>query len=87
MKLLFCPECQDILKLGKNKKRKCACGKSAGKYLEDGYHAVIYGKAVPIGLANSTFITALIKQPREGIGSRFEAYVIPKKCDTVKVEK
>jgi hypothetical protein len=34
MKLLFCLECQDIVRLSPER-RTCACGRSWGQYLED----------------------------------------------------
>lgn len=67
MKLIYCPECQDVRKLHK-KWAACECGKSWGFYNEDGLHAVIGGKAVPLGFNNSSFAQAL----RHRTGSRYE---------------
>ncbi len=53
MKLLFCPECYDMLALTPEL-RTCACGKSRGAYDKDGYHATVYGSALVIGMLNST---------------------------------
>jgi hypothetical protein len=85
MKLIYCPQCYDVIKLLVNLNRECACGKASGYYLSDGYHCVIKGDAIPIGFANSSFTQALENRPKEGIGFRFEAFVIPVKCSTVKV--
>lgn len=64
----------------------CECGRSYGQYHEDGLHATIGGgDAVPLGFANSTLVRALENQPEEGMGKRFEAFVIPKKCPTVHI--
>ena len=86
MKLIFCPDCQDIVRLTTEKKT-CACGKSGGYYLIDGINATVWGIAVPIGFSNDSFITALKHRPKEGLGARFEAFVIPETCDTILVKK
>lgn len=39
---------------------------------------------MPLGISNPSFVDALKKQPEEGMGCRFEAFVIPKKCPTLK---
>jgi len=85
MKLIFCPVCSDIVRLIR-KKRTCECGASWGHYEEDLLHSVIGGRAVPLGLVNSEFHMALYDRPKEGLGSRFTAFVIPEKCDTVREE-
>lgn len=82
MKLIFCPECEDVVRL-QEVDRQCRCGKSGGKYT-DIINAEIWGKAIPIGFNNSSFVAALLKRPDEGMGSRFEAFVIPHKCASVK---
>jgi hypothetical protein len=81
MKLIYCPDCSDMVRLTL-RKRSCACKKSWGKYT-DNLNAVIGGIAIPIGISNSSFVDALWKRPQEGLGSRFEAFVIPKICPTV----
>jgi len=86
MKLIFCPECQDIRKLDSTKV-VCFCGISSGKYV-DAVNAVISGEAIPLGFDNFAFAKALFKRPTEGMGRRFQAFVIPKICPTIKyVEK
>lgn len=86
MKLLFCPRCQDIRKLGDEREVKCRCGKSGGWYKADGLHAVLTGEAVPIGFANSSFVQALLKRPLAGSGYSFQAFVIPVECETIERE-
>lgn len=81
MKLIFCPKCGDLFKLSQSTK-KCLCKKSYGKYL-DGLNAEIGGNAVPVGINNISFLEALYKRPLDGEGSRFEAFVIPVRCETV----
>ena len=56
MKLIFCPECQDVLKL-QMEKRECLCKKSGGCYT-DKVHAEIWGLAEAIGFSNPSFTTA-----------------------------
>lgn len=80
MKLIFCKRCEDVIKCT-NKCRTCQCGASGGQYLDD-LNAVYWGKAVPLGFANSSLVYALRNQPQRGDGCRFEAFVIPKICPT-----
>lgn len=85
MKLIFCPICQDVVKLDYDP-RFCECEKSSGYYMEDGLNAVIFGKAIPIGFANSSLAEALRCRPQDGMGKRFEAFVIPYDCPTIREE-
>lgn len=85
MKLLLCKECQDIVRLIREEKRVCKCGKVGGKYTNN-LNAIYFGEmAVPIGFVNSTLVKALHKQPNEGMGENFTAFVIPKVCPTYKL--
>lgn len=59
MKLMFCRECRDVLKLQIEAIRACKCGRSSGRYLPDGAHANVYGSAEVIGIANDTMQRAL----------------------------
>jgi uncharacterized protein (DUF983 family) len=86
MKLIYCPECGDIIMLRKYL-RKCECGASGGYYLADGTNAEIFGKAIPLGIGNHTFRTALQERPVSGNGKRFEAFVIPGTVLTIKQVK
>jgi len=83
MKLIFCRECRDIVKLTYDI-RYCLCGKSSGHYLRDGLTAIISGEAVPIGISNNSFSQAIANRPEAGQGNPFEAFVIPRVCATVK---
>lgn len=83
MKLVFCPKCCDVVKM-RYSKTYCECKKSWGKYDKDGVHSEIGGSCIPLGFDNSSLVQALRSQPMEGLGSRFEAFVIPKKCDHIK---
>ena len=51
MKLIFCPQCEDVIKLTKDN-RSCSCGYCAGKYNEDGKTATTSGKGVCLALSN-----------------------------------
>ena len=81
MKLIYCRECQDIVKLARIP-RRCFCGKSGEQY-QDAINATISGPCIPIGIANSAFLSAMQNRPESGQGECFEAFVIPKKCPTV----
>lgn len=77
MKLIYCPNCQDVLKLRQQQtNRRCGCGKSFGRYIDE-HHAVIGGNAVPIGFAWDSFADALANRPAVGDGRRFQAWVMP----------
>jgi hypothetical protein len=64
--------------------RECECKKSYGFYEKDGLNAVAGGEAVPLGIANPSLLLALQRRPEEGLGSTFDAFVIPVNCPTVK---
>ena len=85
MKLIYCPICNDVRKLRLGVQTLCICEQSGGEYVDD-LNAVLRGKAIPIGLNNSELAEALKKQPEEGLGYVFGAFVIPKNCPTVSYE-
>ena len=83
MKLLFCDKCNDVFSLVE-KSKWCSCEGCGGQYL-DNLNAVYWGDtATPIGFSNSSFVKAVINRPKEGMGSKFEAFVIPIRCSTMK---
>ena len=86
MKLLFCKNCQDIVRLF-DETRVCKCGKTSGAYINelDAWYSGDY--AIPIGFQNSSLGTALRNQPEEGLGFNFTAFVIPKECPTFKLRQ
>lgn len=59
MKLIMCSECGDVRKLHR-RPTYCACGKSGGQYKSDGRRAVIWGRAIPIGIDNSSLLRATV---------------------------
>lgn len=81
MKLIYCLACEDIVRLT-SRTRKCRCKLSWGRYL-DGMHATVGGKAIPLGIDNLSFHYAVVRQPLDGIGVLFTAFVIPKHCDHI----
>lgn len=54
MKLIYCPQCGDIVRL-MYEKRYCPCMQSGGFYNKDGSTIVVWGQAKVIGLSNSFF--------------------------------
>jgi len=54
VKLIFCPGCTDLVRLMKEI-RFCKCKESWGLYKEDGLHAIIGGRSVPMGINNFRF--------------------------------
>lgn len=82
MKLIYCPHCQDIVKLRKQV-TICKCGRSFGSYFDD-LQATYSGDAIPLGITNSSLIKALKNQPASGDGEEFVTFVIPKECPTFK---
>ena len=79
MKLLYCPKCNDVIRLIETS-RQCQCGKVSGHYV-DNLNAVYFG-GVPLGFNNHLFLNAIDNQPKSGNGLVFEAFVIPRKCST-----
>ena len=84
MKLIYCPECGDVRKLFREG-TVCRCGHSWGEYL-DPVNARIGGKAIPLGIGNSSLETAIKHRPLKGQGHEFLAFVIPEECAAVEVE-
>jgi len=85
MKLLYCPHCQEIRSLSQVPKQ-CGCKMSGGMYL-DSVRVEVWGDAIPLGIANASFLDALQHRPKNGLGKEFIAFVIPKECSTVRETK
>lgn len=83
MKLIFCPKCNDIIKMIIGEDRYCLCGSSYGKYTDE-INAEIGGKSIPIGFANNSFVYAIKNRPQNGYGLRFDAFVIPEDVPSIK---
>jgi len=82
MKLIYCSDCEDIVRLYPGRPRQCGCGRSWGRYTTS-LQAEYGGSAYPIGFNNESLVSSLSRQPEEGTGERFEAFVIPKNCPTM----
>ena len=76
MKLIVCPECEDVVRLRNNEMRYCSCGKSGGMYI-DKQQAMIEGKAVPIGISNESLVKAITLQEGYDHPVRIIAFTIP----------
>lgn len=59
MKLLFCPECQDIFKLKVGEMRFCECGHVYGKYADNGRDAYVSESGVSIAIGNGSLREAI----------------------------
>lgn len=79
MKLLFCPKCQDIVRLLYHT-RSCRCGFTSGKVIHQ--HDAYYTNGIPMGINNSSLVEAIKNQPESGIGIEFKAFIVPKQCSS-----
>lgn len=88
MKLVFCTDCHDVVKMEMIQWRWCRCGQSAGRYTDE-LNAEIYGKrAIPLGFNNTSLVCA-VRAAQSGIieHPEFTSWVITK-CDSVtKIKK
>ncbi len=87
MKLLYCKNCHDIIKL-RFMPRFCECERIGGVYINV-LDIAIFGEkdlAVPLGITNPSFYNAIDNQPEEDTGDNgeiFLSFVIPSKCRKV----
>ena len=85
MKVIYCLECEDIIKLD-GIKQYCFCGNSHGYYLPgDNLNAKYGGSAVPLCIDNDSFDKAVNGQLKR-TSVVFTAFVIPEECETFKKE-
>lgn len=88
MKLFYCMECQDLVKLVTTHTRSCECGQIKGIYI-DNLNAKFCSKSnnyFLVGFANQTVTDAVnsyfkVGSP-DGWGINFSAFVIPEPCET-----
>ena len=85
MKLLYCQECTDIVRLRVNQIRSCQCGKCSGEYV-DKKLVRVSENAILIGFDNPSLKKALKHIPDDGQGEQFVAFIIPRKCDCVVID-
>jgi hypothetical protein len=86
MKLILCTKCGDIFSLTRFT-RICSCGLSSGRY-RDNVNAVVSGPCIVLGIANGSLVAAIREQRDsgdllDGLGRRFEAFIIPDNCESV----
>jgi len=82
MKLLLCPECQDVVRLF-NDWRTCRCGRVRGRYVNDRL-AEYAGPAVPLGFHNGSLLEAMqawLSTEGKAAGN-FTAFTIAPDCPT-----
>lgn len=84
MKLIFCKECQDVIKLDL-KERTCKCKKSGGRYLDD-INAEFWGESIPMGIDNKSLKYAVNDYNNYHYGGYITAFVITDDgvCKTMK---
>jgi len=83
MKLVVCPECNDIFNLTLDEK-VCKCGVASGHYLPDKTTVYVSAKAVVLGFNNSQFTTAYILTDfSSNRGQEFPAFFITDGCGKI----
>jgi hypothetical protein len=82
MKLLFCAECTDLVRLFGGR-RSCRCGASAGRYLDEA-QVEVSGPAVVLGVGNDDFQAAYRRLAEDPAHSHeFKGFTLPHPCSTV----
>lgn len=76
MKLLYCLECHDTVRLFKTT-RTCECGATGGRYL-DASKAEVFGDGVPFGILNNEFDEAITERTDDWPGVWFHGFIIPR---------
>jgi len=64
MKLILCPDCNDVVRLI-DINRTCRCGNSWGWYEQDGKNGHYRGSAIPLGFANPDILDAIRRWPEK----------------------
>ena len=77
MKLLYCPECGDLISL-KTATRSCECGACRGRYLDN--LKAIYTNGIPMGMSNTSLGFARIFYDSIGPEFKMEAFTIANDC-------
>ena len=78
MKLLFCTDCADVIKLD-YVIRTCKCGKCSGKYLPDGDNVEISERSMLIGLTNSSlqYMVGKCWNEKNKYNLKLDGYIFP----------
>lgn len=58
MKLIFCPECHDLVRLWIGVERSCICGKVSGRYI-DNTNAEVSKSAISVAIGNGSLQDAV----------------------------
>ena len=69
-KLLYCPVCDDVIRLIDNEWRMCQCHRSGGQYTPDSETAVIGGKGKVFGIPNPFFYETYMAPPKDIVALR-----------------
>ena len=84
MKLVYCKNCQDVVRPLPNLKRSCYCGDLTVESLSDNVTIKINGNdPIVIGIANSSLLLGIKHQPMSGLGFDINSFILPKKCKSV----
>ena len=86
MKLVYCPDCQDLVRLFRED-RRCKCGQSGGHYEPNGRDAVLWGQAIPFGLDNFELGRALQRRPEAGLGRAVSFFIIPRQSTRISYQE
>lgn len=81
MKLLYCRDCTDIVKLT-DKPRSCECGHSTGRYVTNGV-VVLQGPSLSVAMNNFTFDSARETRVKTGTGTAFDAWFMKTRHEEV----
>ena len=82
MKLIICPECQDVVKLTQES-RSCSCGACYGRYY-DNKNCQVSENAVVIGFSNPGLLNAVQCYAHDSRQSHeFKAFVLPSPCSSI----
>jgi len=77
MKLLFCVDCGDVVRIINKWPLSCLCDKHRGKYLSDNITAVVTKGCMIVGIDNNSFMNAAIgiqNLLNRGHKTRFDLY-------------
>jgi len=80
MKLIYCPRCEDIVRL-MIWERQCICGASKGRYVDEN-NAKVTDVAIPIGIDTDQFQDALEQKNDEC--KKIDAWFFPSNWETIR---
>lgn len=74
MKLLYCQDCGDLIKLKEKKPTSCECGKSGGMLLEASKASYYGDNATPIEVINRSFLSAIQNHAASKTAAYFDTF-------------